>query len=46
MLLHPDTYTTKHLLCPDNAASLQMFYNHISFGMFLFEHDDMKILSL
>ena len=23
-------YTTKHLLCLDNAASLQMFYNHIS----------------
>ena len=23
-------YTTKHLLCLDNAASLQMFYNHIA----------------
>ena len=23
-------YTAKHLLCLDNAASLQMFYNHIS----------------
>ena len=29
VLLHPDTYITKHLLCLDNAASLQMFYNHI-----------------
>ena len=24
-------YTAKHFLCLDNAASLQMFYNHISF---------------
>ena len=23
-------YTTKHLLCLDNAANLQMFYNHIA----------------
>ena len=46
MLLHPDTltpYTAKHLLCLDNAASLQMFYNRIiHLGMFLFEHDDIK----
>ena len=23
-------YTATHLLCPDNAASLQIIYNHIS----------------
>ena len=23
-------YTTKHLMCLDNVASLQMFYNHIA----------------
>ena len=52
MLLHSDTraltpYTAKHLLCLDIAASLQMFYNRIiHLGMFLFEHDDIKIWSL
>ena len=31
VILHPDTlYNQAHLLCLDNAASLQMFYNHIS----------------
>ena len=52
VLLHSDTraltpYTAKHLLCLDIAASLQMFYNRIiHLGMFLFEHDDIKIWSL
>ena len=33
VLLHSDTlYNHAHLLCLDNAASLQMFYNHISSG--------------